>query len=60
MVFVDTSGAGTLGSGIIAGDGSATLSVSNLSIGTHTIYAVVAGIDGIEGSTSAPFTVTIT
>ncbi len=60
VVFVDTSGAGTLGSGIIAGDGSATLSVSNLSIGTHTIYAVVAGIDGIEGSTSAPFTVTIT
>jgi hypothetical protein len=60
VVFVDTSGAGTLGSGIIGADGSATLSVSGLSVGPHTVYAVVAGIDGIEGSTSAPFTVTIT
>ncbi len=60
VVFVDASTAGTLGSGIIAADGSATLPVSGLTIGAHTVYAVVAGIDGIEGSTSAPFTVTIT
>jgi hypothetical protein len=58
VVFVEP-GVGMLGTGSIAGDGSAHLSTTTLAVGSHTIYAVVAAHDGIAGSTSAPVTVTV-
>ena len=60
VTFVEVGSVGVLGSGIIAGDGSASFSTNSLSVGTHTVYAVVAAHDGIAGSTSAPVTVTVT
>jgi len=58
VTFVEP-GVGVLGTVPVASDGSAGFSTSSLSVGTHTVYAVVAAHDGISGSTSTPVTVTV-
>lgn len=60
VTFVQPGVLNPLATVTIAGNGSASFSTSSLSIGTHTVYAVVASHDGIAGSTSAPVTITIT
>lgn len=60
VTFVEPGSVGVRGSGLVAADGSASFSTTSLSVGTHTVYAVLAAHDGIAGSTSAPVTVTIT
>ena len=60
VTFVQPGVLNSLATVTIAGNGSASFSTSSLSIGTHTVYAVVASHDGIAGSTSAPVTITIT
>jgi Bacterial Ig-like domain (group 3)/Pro-kumamolisin, activation domain len=59
VMFVD-AGSKILATSAIAANGSASLTTASLSVGTHVVYAVVAGHDGIIGSTSAPVTVTVT
>jgi MYXO-CTERM domain-containing protein len=46
-------GATTLGTGTLDGAGHATLSLSSLSVGTHTLTAVYGGNASFNGSTSA-------
>jgi hypothetical protein len=47
-------GAGSLGSAALSAEGSATLEVSTLAVGSHTITAVYGGSADFAGSTSAP------
>jgi hypothetical protein len=58
VTFVD--GSTTLGSGTLNASGVATLTVSTLAVGSHSITAVYSGDSSFNGSTSSAVTVTVT
>ena len=55
-----TEGATPLGNAQLDGSGVATLTVSPLAVGTHTITAVYTGDDSDFGATAAPFAQVVT
>jgi large repetitive protein len=57
VTFMD--GANNIGTGTLNAKGVATLTVSNLAVGQHTITAVYAGDTNDAGSTSKPVTITV-
>jgi autotransporter-associated beta strand protein len=58
VTFFD--GATALGTGSVNGSGQATLSISSLSLGGHSITAVYGGDSNFTGSTSSTLTQTVT
>ncbi len=59
--FVDTDSDGqlhSLGSALVADDGTATLAVSGMTDGAHSVRAVYSGTESSAASTSAPAAVT--
>jgi autotransporter-associated beta strand protein len=58
VIFFD--GATSLGTGSVNGSGQATLSISSLSLGGHSITAVYGGDSNFTGSTSSTLTQTVT
>ncbi len=59
VVFTDTSTSTTLGSASLVG-GTASISISLLATGTHSITAAYQGSAGFNPSTSAPLSQTVT
>lgn len=57
VTFLD--GATTLGTGTLSADGTATLTLSNLAVGTHSITVAYAGDGNFLASTSAALSQTI-
>ncbi|SDF93305.1 Ig-like domain repeat protein [Terriglobus roseus] len=54
VTFLD--GASTIGTGTLNADGTATLTLSSLSVGTHSLTSVYRGDGTFQGSTSAVLT----
>jgi sugar lactone lactonase YvrE len=54
-----TDGGSSIGTGLLSGAGVATLTVSTLAPGTHSIVANYAGNGNIGASSSTPLTVTV-